>query len=111
MIRELSMKTLIASILIILCLQIDVLAMEEGTRHITGKNVNLYFMNDKVFGTVGNNPIWAIYNCGSDIQGEMDIRGTYHSISPAGRESNYGIFWLLQDGIGEYRTRSQKNCL
>ena len=74
-------KTLMYSILIIFCLQVDVWCMQEGTRHITGKNINLYFMNDKVFGTVETNPIWAIYNCGSDIQGEMDINGKYHKFS------------------------------
>jgi len=52
-------------------------------------------MNDKVFGTTGRlvetendrafprkagngHPLWAIYNCGSDINGEIDIDGTYH---------------------------------
>ena len=51
---------------------------EEGTRHITGKGLDMFFMNDKVFGTVEGNPLWAIYNCGSDINGEMDVSGTYH---------------------------------
>ncbi len=56
-------------------------ALGEGTRHIKGKNVNLYFMNDKVFGAVGNNPLWAIYNCGNDIKGEMDINGKFYSFN------------------------------
>jgi len=25
-----------------------------------------------------DHPLWAIYNCGSDINGEIDIYGTYH---------------------------------
>jgi len=48
-------------------------ASGEGTRHITGKNIDVYFMNDKLFGQVNNHPLWAIYNCGSDIQGEIDV--------------------------------------
>ena len=55
-----------------------VFASEEGTRHITGDNVDVYFMNDKVFGHVGKHPLWAIYNCGTDIKGEIDVDGTYH---------------------------------
>jgi len=61
------------------------LAADEGTRHITGDSADLWFMNDKVFGTAGGHPLWAIYNCGSDIKGEMDLAGasrefafTYH---------------------------------
>lgn len=53
-------------------------ASEEGTRHITGDNVDLYFMNDKVFGHVHGHPVWAIYHCRKDIQGEIDVNGTYH---------------------------------
>ncbi len=56
-------------------------AAEEGTRHITGTAVDMYFMNDKVFGTVSGYPLWALYNCGSDINGEMDVKGTYHKFS------------------------------
>ena len=55
-----------------------VFASEEGTRHITGDNVDVYFMNDKLFGHVGKHPLWAIYNCGTDIKGEIDVDGTYH---------------------------------
>ncbi len=54
-------------------------ASGEGTRHITGSGINVYFMNDKVFGTVNGQPVWAIYNCGSDINGEIDIRGKFHT--------------------------------
>jgi hypothetical protein len=53
-------------------------ASGEGTRHITGKNIDVYFMNDKLFGQINNHPLWAIYNCGSDIQGEIDVNGTHH---------------------------------
>jgi hypothetical protein len=61
------------------------LAADEGTRHIVGEGVDMYFMNDKVFGTVDGHPLWAIYNCGSDIKGEMDVGGTYHPFSFAYR--------------------------
>ena len=112
MTKDLSMKKLIASILIILCFQIDVLAMEEGTRHITGKNVNLYFMNDKVFGTVGNNPIWAIYNCATDIQGEMDIKGTYHKFSfqyhRQGERVITGSFGSMKMALGGIERKDKK---
>jgi hypothetical protein len=54
---------------------------DEGTRHITGPNADMYFMNDKVFGTAGGHPLWAIYNCGSDIKGEMDLGGKYTSFA------------------------------
>jgi hypothetical protein len=54
------------------------IASNEGTRHITGSEMNLYFMNDKVFGTANSHPLWAIYNCGTAINGEIDIKGEYH---------------------------------
>ena len=53
----------------------------EGTRHITGSGMDLYFMDDKVFGTANAHPLWAIYNCGSDIAGAIDIGGTYHELT------------------------------
>jgi hypothetical protein len=53
-------------------------ASDEGTRHITGNNVDVYFMNDKLFGQVNKHPVWALYNCGTDIKGEIDVNGTYH---------------------------------
>lgn len=106
------MKKLIVSILIILCFQINVFAMEEGTRHITGENVNLYFMNDKVFGTVGDNPIWAIYNCSSDIQGEMDIKGTYHKFSfqyhRLGERAITGSFGSTKMALGSIERKAKK---
>ena len=57
---------------------VPALAEEEGTRHIVGEGVDMYFMNDKVFGTFEGHPLWAIYNCGSDIQGAIDVNGTHH---------------------------------
>jgi len=56
-------------------------AAEEGTRHIQGEGVDMYFMNDKVFGTVASHPLWAIYNCGTDIKGEMDVDGSYQEFA------------------------------
>jgi hypothetical protein len=53
----------------------------EGTRHITGNGMDLYFMDDKVFGTADGHPLWAIYNCGADIAGTIDIGGTYHDLA------------------------------
>lgn len=79
----------------LLLLTCPALASDEGTRHITGTGMDVYFMNDKVFGIAGRlvetendrssphlggngHPLWAIYNCGSDINGEIDIDSTYH---------------------------------
>ena len=53
-------------------------AADEGTRHITGEGVDIYFMNDKLFGHVDRHPLWAIYNCGTDIKGQIDVDGKYH---------------------------------
>jgi len=53
----------------------------EGTRHITGSGMDLFFMDDKVFGTAGGHPLWAIYNCGSDIAGKIDIGGAYRDLN------------------------------
>jgi len=53
----------------------------EGTRHITGSGMDLYFMDDKVFGTANGHPLWAIYNCGSDIAGLIDIGGSYYNLA------------------------------
>lgn len=82
-------------LLAVILLTCPAMAFEEGTRRITGTGIDVYFMNDKVFGTAGRvvvrgndrtfprktgngHPLWAIYNCGSDINGEIDIDGTYH---------------------------------
>jgi hypothetical protein len=59
-------------------LSVTAFASQEGTRHITGKDIDIYFMKDKVFGHIKRHPLWAIYNCGSDIKGEIDVNGTYH---------------------------------
>ena len=53
----------------------------EGTRHISGSGMDLYFMDDKVFGTANGHPLWAIYNCGADIVGAIDIKDTYHDLN------------------------------
>jgi hypothetical protein len=57
---------------------IPILASGEGTSHITGTGNNIYFMDDKMFGTIYGHPLWAIYHCGSEIEGQIDIQGTYH---------------------------------
>jgi hypothetical protein len=62
------------------------MAADEGTRHIVGDGVDLFFMNDKVFGTVSGQPLWALYNCGSDIKGEMDAGGKYQKFAFEYRE-------------------------
>jgi hypothetical protein len=76
------MKRSVATLAIVLVLGGAVaLAEEEGTRHIVGQDLDMFFMNDKVFGTVSGHPLWAIYNCGSDIKGEMDVAGEYHTFA------------------------------
>lgn len=92
-------------------LPLSVHASEEGTRHITGTGMNIYFMNDKVFGTSGGHPLWAIYNCGSDINGEIDVRGTYHKLALTyHRQSERiitGTFGSLEMELGKIeKTRS-----
>ena len=61
--------------LLLFLLSMSELYAGEGTRQIVGDNVNVYFMNDKVFGTAFGNPLWADYRCGTDIKGEIDIKG------------------------------------
>jgi hypothetical protein len=68
-------------LLFFLAVPFTLLATQEGTRTITGDGIDMYFMNDKVFGSIANHPLWAIYNCGSDIKGEIDIDGKYHKFS------------------------------
>jgi hypothetical protein len=81
------------------------LAAEEGTRHIEGDGVDMFFMNDKVFGTVAGHPLWAIYNCGSDIKGEMDVEGTYHAFTfeyqKEGDRKIVGTFGAKEMSLGE----------
>ena len=71
---------LIGSALLSVFFSFSAFASWEGTRHIRGDGIDLYFMNDKVFGHVNENPLWAIYTCASDIKGEMDVKGTYHRL-------------------------------
>ena len=52
----------------------------EGTRRIAGSGMDLFFMDDKLFGTVYGHPLWAIYNCGADITGKIDLGGGYHDL-------------------------------
>ena len=92
-------KAIIILIVLVLCLLAGISAAKEGTRHIAGGNISLYFMNDKVFGTVNNHPIWAIYNCGTDINGEMDINGTYHS---------FGFQFTKDDAKGDAKEGDKK---
>jgi hypothetical protein len=75
------MRHCLARLLAVLIVATVGLAADEGTRHITGDGADMYFMNDKVFGTVDDHPLWAIYNCGTDIKGQMDVGGTYHDFS------------------------------
>jgi hypothetical protein len=81
------------------------LAEDEGTRHIVGDDVDMFFMNDKVFGTVDGHPLWAIYNCGSDIKGEIDVGGTYHKFSfEFGKEKDkkiVGTFGANEMSLGD----------
>lgn len=80
-------------------------AFKEGTRHITGNGMDLYFMNDKVFGAAGGHPLWAIYNCGSDINGEIDIKGVYHKLSLVyqreGEQLITGTFGPIEMAMGK----------
>jgi hypothetical protein len=105
-------KTKTALFLFFLALPLTAFAMEEGTRHITGKEVDLYFMNDKVFGTVESRPLWAIYNCGSDIKGEIDIKGTYHKFNFQFQNEDdrkiIGSFGSLKMGLGKIEKKERK---
>ena len=94
-------KITVSSLLILLCVAFSagVFASDEGTRHITGDGVDLYFMNDKLFGHVDRHPLWAIYNCGVDIKGEIDINGTYH---PFQMIYHRGGNRILTGTVGEY---------
>ena len=74
-------KILLTSISLLALSASFVSASGEGTRHITGRGTDLFFMDDKVFGTVNTSPLWAVYNCGSAIKGEIDIKGKYHSFN------------------------------
>jgi hypothetical protein len=72
-------RSIVALTVVLILAATSGFASDEGTRHIVGDDTDLFFMNDRVFGTVSGHPLWAIYNCGSDIKGEMDVDGTYHA--------------------------------
>jgi hypothetical protein len=85
------MRRAVATFILVLvtCTATVLLAEEgEGTRHITGPGLDMYFMNDKVFGTAGGHPLWAMYTCGKEIKGEMDVAGAYRAFD----------FTYLQEG-------------
>lgn len=104
----------IAAVLFSLFLTVPsiLLAMQEGTRHITGKGTDLYFMNDKVFGSVENHPLWAIYNCGSDIKGQIDVEGIYHKFNfqyqRGGQYKVTGSFGSLKMALGTIEQNDDK---
>ena len=87
-------------------------AESEKTRHITGDGIDIYFMQDKVFGVINNHPIWAIYNCGSDISGEIDKNGTYITFSfkfSKEREKRFtGTFGKKEIGLGDIEKTDKK---
>jgi len=64
-------------------------------------------MNDKVFGTAGRHPLWAIYKCGMDIKGEIDIDGTYHTFAftyhPKAERIVTGTFGMLKMALGQIK--------
>jgi hypothetical protein len=92
---------------VFVCCSVATLAAEEeeGTRHITGNGLDMFFMNDKVFGTVDGNPLWAIYNCGTDIKGEMDVGGKYKTFAfeytSGGDRKIIGTFDSREMSLGE----------
>jgi|GEM_PF-2040920 hypothetical protein len=87
-------------------------ASDEDTRHITGNGVNIYFMKDKVFGSVYGHPVWAIYNCGSDINGEIDIRGDFHELDftyhQKGDRIITGNFGPFSTALGKIERKDKK---
>ena len=80
-------------------------AEDEGTRHITGHGIDMFFMNDKVFGTVDGHPLWALYDCGTDIKGEMDVNGEYvpfhFDYTKKGDRKIVGTFGEQEMSLGE----------
>lgn len=42
----------IGSTVLLLLLSVTTFASQEATRHITGEDIDLYFMNDKLFGHI-----------------------------------------------------------
>ena len=70
-------RYIILIVILLLTTASTAFGMREGTRHITGSGLDVYFMNDKVFGTANGRPLWAIYNCGQNIRGEIDTGKGY----------------------------------
>ena len=105
-------KILLISILILLTNPISTPASGEGTRHITGAGKDIYFMEDKVFGTINGHPLWAIYNCGSDINGKIEIKETYYNFHfQYGRQTDSlvtGDFGPLKMALGNIRKSGEK---
>jgi hypothetical protein len=98
-------KMAVVLVLVALIVPAVAVGMKEGTRHITGEETDLYFMNDKVFGVVQNRPLWAIYNCGSEIDGEIDIGGSYQRFNfqfrNEGAQRIIGSFGSLKMALGK----------
>jgi hypothetical protein len=61
-------------------------------------------MDDKVFGTVKGHPLWAVYKCGSEIRGKIDIGGAYREVHFAYRKGGNriieGTFDTLKMALG-----------
>ena len=112
-----NIKRFVSPSIIVLLLSITLITPNvaigsEKTRHITGDGVNIYFMNDKVFGVINNHPLWAIYNCGSDISGEIDRNGTYIKFSfeylKEGKNRIIGTFGKIKIGLGDIEKKDDK---
>ena len=97
--------------LVALLLPTVAFGMKEGTRHITGNETDLNFMNDKVFGVVQNRPLWAIYNCGSDIESEIDVGGAYQRFHfqyhHDGAQPITGSFGSLKMALGKIERKGK----
>jgi hypothetical protein len=97
-------SALLGWIVVLVALSVTAFASTEGTRHITGKDIDLYFMDDKLFGHIKKHPLWAIYNCRSDIKGMIDASGTYHKFdlryNTAGGRKITGSFGSHKIAIG-----------
>jgi hypothetical protein len=104
-------RTAVVVVLLALLIPTVAVGMKEGTRHIIGKGTDLYFMNDKVFGVVQNRPLWAIYNCGSDIEGEIDIGESYQrfqfQFQNEGARRITGSFGSLEMALGKIERKGK----
>ena len=103
-------KWLFSCIQTLLLVPLTTFAFEEGTRHITGSGVDLYFMNDKIFGSFKGHPLWALYKCGSGIHGEIDIRGSHREFSFSSRGTGMmtGTFGPLNMSLGEVEKKGDR---